>query len=101
MDATSYAILLVLLLEVGIVVWITILGRVIGGRIEMRLDELDRSLAGALQSTLENLPIGDMDFNPINAAIAQWIAAQAGVRENTIEALVTPRDAAGQFAKQA
>jgi hypothetical protein len=99
-DGTSYALIAILLLQVASVVWTMILGRIIIARFQQELHLLDQSIAEALTSTLESLPMEGVEFNPIGGAIAQWISSLAESKANTFEAQITPiRADDGKFAK--
>lgn len=69
--------------------------------LEESVAELDSSLAMAIQSTLDKLTgEGIMPFeppNPIQAALAQMISGMAMQKMNTIDAVVQPKGADGQF----
>lgn len=68
-------------------------------RIRDALDDLDSHLAQAIKGLLEAVPFeGFEPPNPIQQALAQWIASQAQARSQIVEATVTERDGAGRFA---
>ncbi len=62
--------------------------------IEEGLQSLDQNLAQAIQNTVTQIPIGDMEpINPIQQVLAQFLMSkveQAGINSQ-------PRDASGQF----
>ncbi len=69
--------------------------------IDEALLELDEKLAIAVKSMADKLLEGGMsDFeppNPIQAAIAQFLQASVAQKMNTVDAVVTERNDAGQF----
>ena len=85
-----------LLGSLGVVLWIK-------RELEDSMDQLDNSLAMALQSTVEKLTgEGAVAFeapNPIQAALGQVLMSIAQQKMNTVEATITPRDAGGMFSK--
>ena len=63
-----------------------------------RINELDTSLARALESVGEILPNMDIEGqDPIKMAVAGWIASMAEQKRNTFEAQVIPRNEDGTF----
>ena len=83
-----------LLGSLGLALWIK-------RELEDSMEELDNSLALALQSTMDKLTgEGAVAFeapNPIQAAIGQLLMSMAQQKMNTVEATITPRDADGTF----
>jgi len=69
--------------------------------LEDSMEQLDNSLALALQSTMDKLTgEGAVAFeapNPIQAAIGQLLMSMAEQKMNTVEATITPRGADGTF----
>ncbi|HIA04217.1 MAG TPA: hypothetical protein EYN66_20365 [Myxococcales bacterium] len=69
--------------------------------LEDSMEQLDNSLAMALQSTVEKLTgEGAVAFeapNPIQAALGQVLMSIAQQKMNTVEATITPRGADGTF----
>ena len=69
--------------------------------LEDSMEQLDNSLALALQSTVEKLTgEGAVAFeapNPIQTAIGQLLMSMAQQKMNTVEATITPRGADGTF----
>jgi len=85
-------------------------GLVIGGavwwldrKVTDALDELDGNLAAAIKGVIEAAQ-GAMTnaepFNPVQAAIAQWISASIDQKSNVIEAVITEKGPKGQFIKK-
>jgi hypothetical protein len=74
----------------------------IRSELENAVAALDHSLALAIQSTIKELGgaglAGFEQINPIQQAIAQFIASAADQKMNTINAVVTDRAADGKFA---
>jgi len=73
--------------------------------VEINMAQLDSNLAQALKSTVQELTEGGLaDFEPINpvqAAVAQWIASMATQNANTITASIVERAADGTFSSLA
>ena len=69
--------------------------------LEDSMEQLDNSLALALQSTMDKLTgEGAVAFeapNPIQAAIGQLLMSMAQQKMNTVEATITPRGEDGTF----
>ena len=74
----------------------------IRSELENAVAALDHSLALAIQSTIKELGgaglAGFEPINPIQAAIAQFIASAADQKMNTINAVVQDRAVDGKFA---
>ena len=83
-----------LLGSLGLALWIK-------RELEDSMEQLDNSLALALQSTMDKLTgEGAVAFeapNPIHAAIGQLLMSMAQQKMNTVEATITPRGADGTF----
>ena len=83
-----------LLGSLGLALWIK-------RELEDSMDQLDNSLALALQSTVEKFTgEGAVAFeapNPIQTAIGQLLMSMAQQKMNTVEATITPRGADGTF----
>ena len=83
-----------LLGSLGLALWIK-------RELEDSMEQLDNSLALALQSTVEKLTgEGAVAFeapNPIQAALAQMLMSITQQKMNTVEATITPRGEDGTF----
>jgi len=83
-----------LLGSLGLALWIK-------RELEDSMEQLDNSLALALQSTMDKLTgEGAVAFeapNPIQAAIGQLLMSMAQQKMNTVEATITPRGEDGTF----
>jgi len=69
--------------------------------VEINMAQLDANLAQALKSTVTELTEGGLagfePVNPVQAAVAQWIASMATQNANTITASIVERAADGTF----
>ena len=83
-----------LLGSLGLALWIK-------RELEDSMEQLDNSLALALQSTMDKLTgEGAVAFeapNPIQAALAQMLMSITQQKMNTVEATITPRGEDGTF----
>jgi len=99
MVGIEFAVLAILnLILVGLVLALAVWIRKV---VEINMAQLDSNLAQALKSTVQELTEGGLaDFEPINpvqAAVAQWIASMATQNANTITASIVERAADGTF----
>jgi len=103
MVGIEFAVLAILnLILVGLVLALAVWIRKV---VEINMAQLDSNLAQALKSTVTELTEGGLaDFEPINpvqAAVAQWIASMATQNANTITASIVERAADGTFSSLA
>lgn len=64
----------------------------------LELEELNSALGEAVSTVVSMKPPElPQDFNPIQAAIAQWITSSASAKANTYTLAESPRDVNGQF----
>jgi len=72
-------------------------------RLSEALDDLDISLATAIKGVIEaarGAVEGAEPFNPVQAAIAQWIAGQVGAQKTGPDVGLLDRSPVGQFVKK-
>jgi len=89
---------------VGLAVWhaLCMLGAILwlDHRLSEALDELDMNLATAIKGVIEaarGAVEGAEPFNPIQAAIAQWIAGQVNAPKTGPDISILDRSPEGQF----
>ena len=101
-DMVALEIIILGVLEVLSLAGLVALALWIRSELENAVAALDHSLALAIQSTIKELGgaglAGFEQINPIQQAIAQFIASAADQKMNTINAVVTDRAADGKFA---
>jgi len=101
-DMVALEFIILGVLEVLSLAGLVALALWIRSELENAVAALDHSLALAIQSTIKELGgaglAGFEQINPIQQAIAQFIASAADQKMNTINAVVTDRAADGKFA---
>ena len=90
-----YETVAIVVLLLGCTAFLACLIGHLAGIVEIRIQELDQNLAKAIQNTVQNLPLGDMEpINPIQQVLAQFL-----MKKIEAEPVLVDRNPNGQFAK--